>query len=359
MASSQIFLFSLITLLLLLLPSLSAAPLAVKAVYWFPDSGLPLKSINPTFFSHMFYAFAGLNTSTNQLTISKSNQDDFSQFTKILREKNPSIETIISIGGGGANASSFAAMASTNSSRKAFIDSSIELARTNNFSGWDLDWEYPKSQSDMNNLGSLLSEWRSALVSGNQSLILTAAVYYKSTVDSLNYPIKSMASNLDWINVMAYDFYAPAWSPPETQPHAALYDPTGQISGSIGVANWTAAGMPATKIALGMPFYGYNWVLLNPSNHGYLAPTNSSGGGAMTYSAIKEFIEQYEATTVFNSTVVENYCYSGTTWITYDDVQSITAKVSYAKQQGLLGYFAWHVGADDSNFTLSKTAWQT
>jgi GH18 family chitinase len=33
---------------------------------------------------------------------------------------------------------------------------------------------------------------------------------------------------------------------------------------------------------------------------------------------------------------------------------SISTKVTYAKGKGLLGYFAWHVGAD-KNFALSQT----
>ncbi|BFG40263.1 hypothetical protein CerSpe_265370 [Prunus speciosa] len=57
--------------------------------------------------------------------------------------------------------------------------------------------------------------------------------------------------------------------------------------------------------------------------------------------------------TVFDSTLVMDYTYSGKTWIGYDDTQSITTKVSYAKGKGLVGYFAWNVGLD-FNWTLSQ-----
>lgn len=169
-------------------------------------------------------------------------------------------------------------------------------------------------------------------------------------------PIESIANSLDWINLMAYDFYDPSWSK-VTNSHAALYDPAGPISGSYGVQSWIQAGMSPKKLVLGMPFYGYAWKLVNANNHGLMAPANGpvgSGNGANGYGQIQRFIADNKAATlVYNATIVSNYLYAGTTWIGYDGTQSISAKVSYAKQKGLLGYFAWHVAADN-NWDLSK-----
>jgi chitinase len=163
---------------------------------------------------------------------------------------------------------------------------------------------------------------------------------------------------MDWINLMAYDFYGPGWSPNVTGQPAALYNPTSQVSGDIGVKNWIQAGVTAKKLVLGVPFYGYAWRLTNANNHGIFSPANGavtsiSSDGSITYSGIKDFITNNSATAVYNSTIVTDYCYVGTTWIGYDDTRSIYTKVTYAKGKGLLGYFAWHVGAD-KNFTLSR-----
>ncbi|KAM1072216.1 hypothetical protein ACFX13_017769 [Malus domestica] len=358
------------TLLFLIQLNVSASQAAVKGAYWYWDSGLPASSIDSTLFTHLFCAFADLNADTYQVTVSSSNQAQFSSFTQTVQQNNPSVKTLLSIGGGGgaALADTFAAMASQPDRRKSFIDSSISLARSYNFHGLDVDWEYPSTTTHMTNFGTLLTELRAAVAnesqtSGNTALLLTAAVHRSADYYTINYPFESISNSLDWINVMAYDFYGSAWesSRANTGPPAALYNATAsQINGNAGITSWIGAGVAANKIVLGLPFYGYAWRLVNADDHGLFAPAdgpaNAGTDGSMVYDQIRDFISQNAAETVYNATVVTNYCYSGTTWIGYDDTESISAKVSYAKEEALLGYFAWQVSGDDSNWALSQTA---
>ncbi|KAJ6406911.1 hypothetical protein OIU84_010428 [Salix udensis] len=295
-------------------PYFSIGQTVVKGGYWFPGSGFAVSDINSTLFTHLFCAFADVNGQTYQVTISSSNQAQFQAFTTTVQKKNPSVKTLLSIGGGGSDVNTFATMASQSSSRKSFIDSSIKLARSNNFLGLDLDWEYPSDSTQMNNFGTLLTEWRAAVVT-------EAKEFRQATIDVIR------SSSLLVILLLFL-----GWSPTSTGPPAALYDSVNQASGDKGV-----------------------------SNHGLFAPANGqglAGDGSAGYNQIKQYISQNGATKVFNNTAVADYCYSGTTWIGYDDTQSISGKVAYAKAKGLLGYFAWHVGADD-NWALSSKAFQT
>ena len=73
----------------------------------------------------------------------------------------------------------------------------------------------------------------------------------------------------------------------------------------------------------------------------------------MSYKDIKSYIRGYNAKTIFNATFVMNYCIIGSTWITFDDVESIRAKISYAKQKNLRGYNVFQVSNDD-NWMLSQ-----
>uniref|UniRef100_A0A803MPV0 GH18 domain-containing protein n=1 Tax=Chenopodium quinoa TaxID=63459 RepID=A0A803MPV0_CHEQI len=219
----------------------------------------------------------------------------------------------------------------------------------------------------MDNMATLLTEWRAAIKAQAPNLILTAALHFRPMANSVaTFPAKAISDNLDWVNVMAYDFYASSWVRPPyvTRPHAALNDPTGaKVSGSSGIAAWINAGVPANKLVLGVPFYGRAWQLVDPNNHGILAPATNFNdtlvkGGTPSYKQIKDFISQNDATVVYNSSYVTNYCCSGTTWVAYDDTQTIATKVAYAKSNALNGYFAWKIN-QDLNWALSTKASQT
>uniref|UniRef100_A0A7N2L4L6 GH18 domain-containing protein n=1 Tax=Quercus lobata TaxID=97700 RepID=A0A7N2L4L6_QUELO len=363
MALKTISLFTSILLFLLQVCLSDDEKKVVKSSYWFFDSAYPLSDIDFTFYTHLLCAQAFVDPNTFQLNISNSKTAQFSVFTQTLQQKNPSLKTLLSITGGIADDSALSSMARNASTRKTFIDSSITIGRPYNFHGLVLDWEFSSTTTDMTNLGLLFKEWREAVEkesknSNKPQLLLTVAVYFSSVFRSLSYPAEAMENNLDWIKVMAFDFGAPTWKPNLTEAPAALYNPFSEVSGDSGISSWIRAGFPARKIVFGLPYYGYAWKLKDTNNHGFLAPANGAditADGALGYTHIRNrTIGQGSAITAFNYTFATDYCYNGTTWVGYDDVKSILAKVLYAKGKGLLGYFAWRVDLDD-NWTLSKT----
>ncbi|KNA05752.1 hypothetical protein SOVF_187520 [Spinacia oleracea] len=339
---------------------------AVKGGYWSPDNGMEASDIDSTLFTHLFCAFANFDKQTNQITV-PSGCDTFPQ---AIRGKNSAVKAILSIGGGTVPSTDFNTMASQPSSRKAFIDSSISLAISNGYDGLDLDWEQQTQPDEMNNMATLLNEWRAAINSNGQSLILTAALHYSPIVSqAVTFPAQAISDNLDWVNVMAYDFWAPGWPGPDpilARPHASLNDPTsGNPSGSSGISAWINAGVPANKLVLGVPYYGHAWKLADANNNGILAPVVATNGQDVsfdpfgneetpTYKQIKSLIPQ----NTYDDTYVTNYFSSGTTWVAYDDTDSISRKVDYAKTTGLLGYFAWRIDQDQDNWALSTLASQ-
>lgn len=216
--------------------------------------------------------------------------------------------------------------------------------------------------------GIFLNEWRAAINtearnSSEAALIFTAAVSGSPGVNDSIYVVQSLARNLDWINLLAYGFYGPNWSPSQTNSHAQLFDPVNGVSGSDGLNQWIQKGISPQKIVFGIPFFGYAWRLNNTNIHGLRAPatgrSNVYDGPWMIYDKIRDFIVQHRATTVHDDEIVGDYCYSGNTWISYDDIQSVRTKVSYIKSRGLLGYYAMDISGDTNwNFVLSHAASQ-
>lgn len=348
----------------------STASALVKGGYWpaYSYSYFPPSQINTSLYTHLYYAFADVDNQTFQVSVSAENQKSIQQFATDLQTNNPtSVKTLLSIGGGDANINTFTTMAGDASLRKVFIDSSIALARNYSFHGLDLDCEYPQTVTDMNNLGQLFSEWRSAIqaevqATGDDPLLLTAAVYFSHKFfawgDVREYP--TAVDNLDWVNIMTYDFHGPGqqnW----TGAPAALYDPDSNSSTSFGVQSWLDAGLSPSKVVMGMPAYGHSWKLQSAGEVGIGAPATGVGikDGSVTYSDIRDFIGQNAATEVFNTTTVSAYCYAGLDWIGYDNDQSVARKVQFAKQEGLLGYFFWNVVQDTADWALSSTASDT
>ncbi|OIS97181.1 PREDICTED: acidic mammalian chitinase-like [Nicotiana attenuata] len=342
----------------------------VKGAYYpsWAFSSFPPSSIDTSFFTHVYYAFLVPNNTTFKFEIDDETSTLLFNFTITLRSKRPSVKTLFSVGGGGEGPARFSRMASTAASRLTFIKSSIEVARKYNFDGIDLDWEFPQNKKDMENLAILLDQWRAEVkkeswTTKRQPLLITAAVYF--SVDFFlsgefrSYHVPSINKNLDWINLMCYD-YRGSWDTSTTGAPAALFDTKSNISTSYGLRSWIKAGAIRSKLIMGLPLYGRTWKLKDPNVHGIGAPGVGIGPGdegTMTYREVEKFNEENNAKVVFDIATVSTYSVAGNSWIGYDDTRSVAMKIGYAQAQRIRGYFFWAV-AGDLDWKISRTAKQ-
>ncbi|KAG7177549.1 Acidic mammalian chitinase-like 1, partial [Homarus americanus] len=246
------------------------------AVYRRGNGKFDVEAIDPAICTHLMFGFAGLG-SDNKIKCA------YNRFTA-LKARNTNLVTILAVGGWNEGSPKYSTMSSSASTRKIFVDSSIELLKEHNFDGLDMDWEYPTQRGgkpeDKVNFISLLSDLSTALHANN--MILTAAVSAgKLTIDPA-YDIPGMAKHLDIVNLMAYDLHG-AWDP-YTHHQSGLYqypDDTGDnvyLNQDFAVRYWIDGGMPSTKIVLGVPLYGRCWKLdSNTEEHGYYAPARNPG----------------------------------------------------------------------------------
>ncbi|XWS70367.1 hypothetical protein CRYUN_Cryun03dG0042000 [Craigia yunnanensis] len=307
-----------------------ASPLVVKAAYWPSGTTTFLPSaIDTSLFTHIYYAFLMPSNVTYKFEMSSSTTLLLSNFTTTLHHKNPPVKTLFSIGGGGFDPLLFARMASESKSRKAFITSAIEVARKFGFDGMDLDWEFPKSPKDMQDLGLLFMEWRRAInyeakATHRAPLLLTAAVYFSVDffLDEVyrEYPVSSITQNLDWV--------------------------------------MDKSRLPRGKLVMGLPLYGRTWQLKDPNSHeiGSAAVAVGPGDdGALTFVEVEEFNKKNGAKVEHDMDSVSTYSYVGSTWIGYDDDISATLKIGFAQALGIRGYFFWALSFD-SEWKISRQA---
>ncbi|KAG5564156.1 hypothetical protein RHGRI_000371 [Rhododendron griersonianum] len=355
---------------LLFLPSLTSSSEAqtwIKGGYWYSGGQSSVIDIDSTLFTHLTFAFAYINNSTYELWIEPYYEPSMSTFTDIVRQKNPSITTLLSIFVGDTDYSTyfstFFSMASQSSHRTSFIESSIQRARLYGFHGLELCCVKPNTNTTkIENMGILFDDWRTAIDresknSTRSPLLLTLAGYYLPSKNTASYPMESIRRNFDWVHIVSYYYHLPTMEN-FTGAHSALYDPSSNISTDYGIKEWTSRGLPADKMVLGLAYHGYAWTLLDPSANEIGSPATGPAvmpKGLISYKFIKSSMGCDGEKVGYKSTYVTNYCINGSVWIGYDDVEAIRTKVSYAREKGLLGYNVWQV-ANDYNWVLSKAA---
>lgn len=334
----------------------------IRAGYWDLTDDITSSDLDATLFTHLICHAAGINSTSYQVSLSPFGAKRYSNFQEFVKQKIPSVTTLLSIGGKYVNDVTFSSMLNDSSYRKSFIDSSINLARDYGFQGLDFFWQFPNASSgEMSSLGMLFQEWRVAAEleaqKSNQSrLILTSRVGFSPQTASGTYPVKFIQQNLDWVHFF-YGGFRNLSSKNTTAAPVSLFDPSSTVLYTdYGIKEWLKGGLSANKFVLHLPFYGYWWNLANPEDSG-LGKTATGPARSIKYKEIKSLINNHgsKVDVMYNSTYGVNYCLIGSRWIAFDDVESIKAKISYAKEKSLLGYHVWMVSYD-VNWVLSQAA---
>lgn len=162
---------------------------------------------------------------------------------------------------------------------------------------------------------------------------------------------------MDFINLMTYDFHS--YNDKKTGQNSPLYassiDTNAELNADACVKAWIKAGADASKLFLGVGFYGQSYTLANQSQNKLGSTTSGAGAegkyskqpGMLTYLEICELQKESGWTTVFDDKQKVPFTYRGNQWIGYDNVRSIKLKAAYAKNNKLAGVMIWSVNGDD------------
>ncbi len=250
-------------------------------------------------------------------------------------------KAILMLGGDGARTNLLSATSSANMST--FVTNLITTMNTLGYDGIDVDWE-PIAVSDQPQLLDLLKRLKAA----KPNIILTVPLPWAPPVNSW---YAQMAAVVDQVNIMSYGM-AGNWGGWDSWHGAALRGETATRPTSVSkaVSMYTAVGVPAAKIGVGIGFYGSCWRGVNTMGIPLVSGADVyAGDNSMSYTNI---MNSYYSSAAYkwDATASAGYLsFAGATgpqscnMVSYEDVQSITAKGAYVKSAGLGGAILWTI----------------
>lgn len=299
----------------------------------------------------------------------------------LLKQKHPHLKTLISVGGWTWSAK-FSDVALTDASRKTFAQSAVKFVVKYQFDGVDIDWEYPVKgglegniarPEDKQNYTLLMKELRSQLdaqgaVDGNRYLLTAAVSAGADKVSDME--VGKMMQHVDWVNIMTYDLHG-GWDG-TTNHHSALYASSGDPSSDStirekynvhgAVQEYLAAGAPAHKLTVGVPFYGRAWKGVSSANGGLFQKSGgvpagtwddwaSGDTGVNDYWDILQLEASTEYTRYWDNEAKAPYLYSVTAhgghMISFEDSESLGYKLDYVSDNKLGGIMVWELAGDE------------
>ena len=215
----------------------------------------------------------------------------------------------------------------------------VQLINAKNLDGVNLDFE-GRGSGDRQGLVALVSAVTGAVRAANPHWQVTMDTYASSAGDNQGFfDIPALAPSVDAFFVMAYDME-----------DTAVPSATAGLSGGPGftdqsaVAQYTAV-VPASKVVLGMPYYGYDWPTTGPApGDAATGPPTPVSYATVAASGGPRYWDPASQTpwTAYRS---------GTQWhqVWFDDPVSLALKARLAAGAHLAGVGIWALGMDDND----------
>lgn len=285
---------------------------------------------DPSTLTHINYAFGLVKDSFDGVTV---NNPERLRAITALKQDYPHLKVLLSVGGWGAG--NFSEMAASADYRRKFAKECLDIVKEFNLDGIDIDWEYPTSRAagisaspdDTDNFTLLMKQLRETL--GADRLLTIATVASGEYID-----FRAVVPYLDFVNTMTYDIdNAPLH-------HSALYNSenTPALSCDGAIKAHIAAGVPAGKLVMGVPFYG-------------------RGGKEMRGRSFRDIKAGDGYTLIFDNVAKAPFMVNadGVPVLGYDDARSLNIKCDYILEHDLHGVMYWDYSGDDEAGTLRNT----
>lgn len=290
---------------------------------------------------------------------------DYHPFLKQMdqvRAWNPDIKIILSVVPKEPDA--FTVVSASEELRENVAKTCARLVSQDGFDGVDFDWEYPCVPSngmnctpeDRHNYTLLCEAAKRGMESvggGSVSVAAGADLYYIDSIEP-----ERMAEVLDYVCLMTYDlkcgFHALSGH------HTALYSSTGDVfrnSCDQALRLFESAGFPKEKLLMGAAFYSRKWEDVPDRYHGFLQLTKTGGGYGPNYDKLAdEYINKNGYVRYWDDEAKAPFLFNGSTFISYDDEESLAHKCAYVKREDIGGIFYWCHSGDTKGVLLRRIA---
>lgn len=290
---------------------------------------------------------------------------DYHPFVKQMEQVrgwNPDIKIVLSVVPQEPDA--FTVVSASEELRENVAKTCARLVSQDGFDGVDFDWEYPCVPSngmnctpdDRHNYTLLCEAAKRGMESaggGSVSIAAGADLYYIDSIEP-----ERMAEVLDYVCLMTYDlkcgFHALSGH------HTALYSSTGDIfrnSCDQALRLFENAGFPKEKLLMGAAFYSRRWDDVPDRYHGFLQLAKTGGGYGPNYDKLAdEYIDKNGYVRYWDDEAKAPFLFNGSTFISYDDEESLAHKCAYVKREGIGGIFYWCHSGDTKGVLLRRIA---
>jgi chitinase len=179
-----------------------------------------------------------------------------------------------------------------------------------------------------------------------------------------------MQIDVDWMNLMSYNFHGPNHSQANTVTNfnAPLFtskqDPTPQINIDTAVRAMLNLGLNPRKLVIGIPAYAHAYADVNSDKgglyQGYSGPgpgTYQPGSGILTYKDVMDNYLPICGSAAWDDFTQSSFVYCAKTrvWISPNMAGDVFAKAAYVMKNQLGGLMLWELGADKTDeFRLAE-----
>jgi chitinase len=255
--------------------------------------------------THAAIAFAMVDATGG---VKFSDPNDVRSFVALAHSFN--VKVLVSIGGASGGDAIEAQIVPAN--LPTFVANIMKLVDDNQLDGVDVDIE---GNSVNENYGPLVDALNTEIRARSMTMSAAVGNWFEQRIP------QTALEEFDFVSVMAYDACG-TWT--SACDHSTLDLATSQIAHWVNVRS-----MPAEKMVLGVPFYGYSWT--------------GDSAALMSYRDILKVKP--------DAWSMDRFDQNGTTY-SYNGKGTIAAKVALGKQYG--GVMIWELASDDVDLVTDQ-----